>query len=40
MDPVFCLESWRFHDDHILSKHRSNPEEVELMAKKEPVSLS
>ena len=26
-------------DDHILSKHRSNPSEVETMAKKEPVNL-
>jgi len=40
MDPVFCLGKLEvLDDDHILSKHRSNPEEVELMAKKDPVSL-
>ena len=40
MDPVFCLGKLEvLDDDHILSKHRSNPEEVELMAKKEPVNL-
>ena len=40
MDPVFCLGKLEVLDeDHILSKHRSNPEEVELMAKKEPVAL-
>jgi transcription elongation factor GreA-like protein len=41
MDPVFCLEKLEvLADDHILSKHRANPEEIEKMAKKEPVDLS
>jgi len=40
MDPVFCLEKLEvLDDDHILSKHRANPEEIEKMAKKEPVDL-
>ena len=40
MDPVFCLGKLEvLPDDHILSKHRSNPSEVETMAKKEPVNL-
>ena len=40
MDPVFCLGKLEIlPDDHILSKHRSNPSEVETMAKKEPVNL-
>ena len=40
MDPVFCLGNWRFYPmTTFLSKHRSNPSEVETMAKKEPVNL-
>ena len=40
MDPVFCLGKLEvLEDDHILSRHRANPEEIEKMAKKEPVNL-
>ena len=40
MDPVFCLGKLEvLQDDHILSRHRANPEEIEKMAKKEPVNL-
>ena len=40
MDPVFCLGKLEvLDDDHILSRHRANPEEIEKMAKKEPVDL-
>jgi len=40
MDPVFCLGKLEvLDDDHILSRHRANPEEIEKMAKKEPVNL-
>ncbi len=40
MDPVFCLGKLEvLQDDHILSRHRANPEEIEKMAKKEPVTL-
>ena len=38
--PVFCLGKLEvLDDDHILSRHRANPEEIEKMAKKEPVDL-
>jgi transcription elongation GreA/GreB family factor len=40
MDPVFCLGKLEvLAEDHILSRHRANPEEIEKMAKKEPVDL-
>jgi len=40
MDPVFCLGKIEIlEDDHIISRHRSNPEEIDLMAKKTPVDL-
>jgi transcription elongation GreA/GreB family factor len=40
MDPVFCLGKLEvLEDDHILSRHRANREEIEKMAKKEPVDL-
>jgi transcription elongation GreA/GreB family factor len=40
MDPVFCLDKLEIlADDHIISRHRSNPEEIELKIKKEPVEL-
>ncbi len=40
MDPVFCLGKLEvLDDDHILSRHRANPEEIEKMAKKAPVDL-
>jgi transcription elongation GreA/GreB family factor len=40
MDPVFCLGKLEvLEDDHILSRHRANPEEIEKMAKKEQVDL-
>lgn len=40
MDPVFCLGKIEFLElDHIISRHRSNPEEIDTMAKKEPVNL-
>ena len=40
MDPVFCLGKLEvLPETHILTRHRENPEEIELMAKKEPVSL-
>ncbi len=40
MDPVFCLGKIEIlEDDHIISRHRSNPEEIDLMAKKNPVDL-
>ena len=40
MDPIFCLEKLEvLEDEHILSRHRANPEEIEQMAKKEPVNL-
>jgi len=40
MDPVFCLGKLEVLDDeHILSRHRANREEIEKMAKKEPVDL-
>ncbi len=40
MDPVFCLSKIEVLDnDHIISRHRTNPEEIDTMAKKEPVSI-
>jgi transcription elongation GreA/GreB family factor len=40
MDPVFCIGKLEvLPDEHILSKHRANPSEVESIAKKEPVDL-
>jgi transcription elongation GreA/GreB family factor len=40
MDPVFCLGKLEvLEDEHILSRHRSNSEEIDKMAKKEPVNL-
>ena len=40
MDPVFCLGKLEvLDDDHILSRHRANPEEIEKMSKKAPVDL-
>ena len=40
MDPVFCLGKIEFlEDDHIISRHRSNPAEIDTLAKKEPVNL-
>ena len=35
MDPVFCIGKLEvLPDEHILSKHRANPSEVESIAKK------
>lgn len=40
MDPVFCLGKIEFLEaDHIISRHRSNPVEIDTLAKKEPVNL-
>ena len=40
MDPVFCLGKIEVLEaEHIISKHRNNPEEINLLAKKEPVDL-
>ena len=40
MDPVFCLDKLEVLDEgHVISRHRSNPDEVEAMVKKEPVNL-
>ena len=40
MDPVFCIGKLEvLADEHILSKHRANPSEIETLAKKEPVEL-
>ena len=40
MDPVFCLGKLEvLSDDHILSRHRLNPKEIEYLIKKEPVDL-
>ena len=40
MDPVFCLGKLEvLKETHILARHRENTEEIELMAKKEPVEL-
>jgi len=40
MDPVFCLGKIEVLDkEHIITKHRNNPDEINLLAKKEPVDL-
>ena len=40
MDPIFCLDKLEILDDeHIISRHRSNPEEIDGKVKKEPVEL-
>ena len=40
MDPIFCLGKIEvLEDDHIISRHRTSPEEIDLMAKKMPVDL-
>jgi len=40
MDPVFCLDKLEILDeDHIISRHRNNPEEIDAKIKKEPVEL-
>jgi len=40
MDPIFCIGKLEvLPEEHILSRHRANSEEIELLAKKEPVSL-
>ena len=41
MDPVFCLDKLEVLDDeHIISRHRANPEEIDIKVKKEPVSYT
>ena len=40
MDPVFCLDKLEvLDDDHIISRHRNNTEEIDTKVKKEPVEL-
>ena len=40
MDPIFCIDKLELlAEDHILSQHRKNPEEIEKLAKKEPADL-
>ena len=40
MDPIFCLGKIEvLEEDHIISRHRTSPEEIDLMAKKMPVDL-
>ena len=40
MDPVFCLDKLEvLDDDHIISRHRNSPEEIDTKVKKEPVEL-
>jgi len=40
MDPVFCLDKLELlSDEHILTQHRKNTEEIEQLAKKEPAEL-
>jgi len=40
MDPVFCIDKLEVvPEDHILSEHRNNPEEIEKIAKKDPAEL-
>ena len=40
MDPVFCLSKIEvLSSDHIISRHRSNPDEIDTVAKKEPVNI-
>ena len=40
MDPLFCLGKLEVLSElHVLARHREDPEEVEKLAKKEPVTL-
>ena len=40
MDPVFCLDKLEvLDDDHIISRHRNNPEDIDNKVKKKPVEL-
>ena len=40
MDPVFCLDKLEvLDDDHIISRHRNSPEEIDTKLKKEPIEL-
>ena len=40
MDPVFCIDKLEvLADDHVISQHRANTEEVEIKIKKEPVEF-
>jgi len=40
MDPIFCIDKLELlAEDHILSQHRKNTEEIEKLAKKEPAEL-
>ena len=40
MDPIFCIDKLELlAEDHILSQHRKNTEEIEKLAKKEPADL-
>jgi transcription elongation GreA/GreB family factor len=40
MDPVFCIDKLEIlSEDHILSQHRKNTEEMDGIAKKEPAEL-
>ena len=37
MDPVFCIDKLEvLADDHVISQHRANTEEIEIKIKKEP----
>jgi transcription elongation factor GreA len=40
MDPVFCIDKLEvLADDHVISQHRANTEEIEIKIKKEPVEF-
>lgn len=40
MDPIFCIGKLEvLPENHILSRHRANPQEIEVLAKKDPVAL-
>lgn len=40
MDPVFCIDKLEvLTDDHVISQHRANTEEIEIKIKKEPVEF-
>ena len=40
MDPIFCIDKLELlAENHILSQHRKNTEEIEKLAKKEPADL-
>ena len=40
MDPIFCIGKLEvLPENHILSRHRDNPQEIEVLAKKDPVAL-